>query len=129
MLHRLLADGLVLIHGLWLVFVVAGALLVVRWPRVAWVHVPAVVWGVLIELQGWVCPLTPLENALRRMGGQAGYTGGFIERYVTGFVYPAGLTREIQIALGVALLVLNVALYAWVWRRTAAPAGESEPPM
>ena len=118
MLHRLLADGLVLIHGLWLVFVVGGALLAIRWPRVAWVHIPAVVWGVLIELQGWVCPLTPLENELRRMGGQAGYAGGFIERYVTGFVYPAGLTREIQIALGVALLVLNVALYAWVWRRS-----------
>ncbi|MBT8338322.1 MAG: DUF2784 domain-containing protein [Gemmatimonadetes bacterium] len=127
MLHRLLADGLVLVHGLWLVFVVGGALLALRWPRIRWVHIPAVAWGALIEFQGWVCPLTPLENHLRRIGGEVGYTGGFIERYVTGFVYPAGLTREIQVGLGVGLLVLNVALYGWVWhrsrRRAAASAG------
>ncbi|MBT8402649.1 MAG: DUF2784 domain-containing protein, partial [Gemmatimonadetes bacterium] len=83
--------------------------------------------GALIEFRGWTCPLTPLENHLRRIGGEVGYTGGFIERYVTGFVYPAGLTREIQVALGVGLLVLNVALYGWVWhrsrRRAAASAG------
>ncbi|MBT8404209.1 MAG: DUF2784 domain-containing protein [Gemmatimonadetes bacterium] len=118
MLHRLLADGLVLVHGLWLVFVVGGALLALRWPRIRWVHIPAVAWGALIEFQGWVCPLTPLENHLRRIGGEVGYTGGFIERYVTGFVYPAGLTREIQVVLGVGLLVLNVALYGWVLHRS-----------
>jgi hypothetical protein len=116
-LHRLAADGLVLLHGLWLVFVVLGALLALRWPRASWAHVPAVVWGALIEFQGWVCPLTPWENRLRRLGGEEGYAGGFIDRYVTAFLYPEGLTREIQIALGVGVLVLNALLYGWVWRR------------
>lgn len=114
MLFRLGADGLVLLHGLWLGFTVLGALLVLRWPRVAWVHVPVVLWGAVVEFTGWVCPLTPWENQLRRMGGQEGYTGGFIERYVTAIIYPEGLTREIQIGLGVGVLVLNAGLYWWV---------------
>lgn len=117
MLYRLAADGLVVLHGLWLVFVVFGALLALVWPRVLWAHVPAVLWGGLIEFMGWVCPLTPWENELRRLGGEAGYGGGFIERYLTAAIYPEGLTREIQIALGVGVLVLNGALYFWLWRR------------
>jgi hypothetical protein len=118
MLYRLAADGLVVLHGLWLVFVACGALLALRWPRVLWVHVPAVLWGALIEFMGWVCPLTPWENRLRRLGGGGDYEGGFIERYVTAMIYPEGLTREVQIALGVAVLVLNGALYVWLWRRS-----------
>jgi hypothetical protein len=96
---------------------VAGGLLVLRWPRVAWAHVPCAAWGALIEFAGWICPLTPLENHLRRLGGQAGYAGGFVDRYVLGALYPAGLTREMQVALGLAVLLLNAVVYAWVWRR------------
>ncbi|HSG50213.1 MAG TPA: DUF2784 domain-containing protein [Longimicrobiales bacterium] len=121
MLYRLAADALVLLHGAWLAFTVLGALLVVRWPKVMWVHLPIVAWGALVEFTGWVCPLTPWENQLRRMGGEEGYAGGFIERYVTAVIYPEGLTREIQIGLGVGVLVLNAALYWWVWRRRRAP--------
>lgn len=125
MVYRLAADALVLLHGLWLAFTVLGALLVVRWPRVMWVHVPIVAWGAVVEFTGWVCPLTPWENSLRRLGGQEGYAGGFIERYVTAILYPEGLTREIQIGLGVGVLVLNAGLYWWVWRkrRTAGMKG------
>lgn len=117
MLARLAADALVVLHAAWLVFVVLGALLCLKWPRVAWAHVPAVVWGGVVELTGWVCPLTPWENELRRMGGEEGYTGGFIEEYVMSMVYPEGLTREIQVVLGVGVLVLNAGLYAFVVRR------------
>lgn len=130
MLYRLAADALVLLHGLWLAFVVLGALLALRWPRILWAHAPAVAWGAIVEFMGWICPLTPWENRLRRMGGEAGYAGGFIERYVTAVIYPEGLTREIQIALGVGVLVLNAALYAWVLgrRRSAARASDAEEP-
>lgn len=117
MLARLAADALVVLHAAWLVFVVLGALLSLKWPRAAWVHVPAVVWGGVVELTGWICPLTPWENELRRMGGEEGYAGGFIEQYVMSVVYPEGLTREIQVVLGVGVLVLNAGLYAFVVRR------------
>jgi len=124
-IYRLAADALVLLHALWLAFVVFGALLALRWRRVLWAHAPVVAWGALVEFTGWVCPLTPWENDLRRLGGQEGYAGGFIERYVTAIIYPEGLTREIQIGLGIGVLVLNAGLYWWVLRRTqrAAPAG------
>jgi hypothetical protein len=123
-IYRLAADALVLLHALWLAFVVFGALLALRWRRVLWAHVPVVAWGALVEFTGWVCPLTPWENDLRRLGGQEGYAGGFIERYVTAIIYPEGLTREIQIGLGVGVLVLNAGLYWWVLRRSrrTAPA-------
>jgi hypothetical protein len=116
-IYRLAADALVLLHALWLAFVVFGALLALRWRRVLWAHVPVVAWGALVEFTGWVCPLTPWENDLRRLGGQEGYAGGFIERYVTAIIYPEGLTREIQIGLGIGVLVLNAGLYWWVLRR------------
>lgn len=114
MLYRLAADAIVLIHGLWLVFVVFGAFLALKWPRALWLHAPAVAWGAVVEFTGWVCPLTPWENRLRRLGGEEGYAGGFIERYVTAVIYPEGLTREIQVALGVGVLLLNAGLYWWV---------------
>ncbi|SPA27846.1 conserved hypothetical protein; putative membrane protein [Cupriavidus taiwanensis] len=112
-----LADLVVIAHALFIVFVVAGGLLVLRWPRAAWVHLPAAVWGVLIEWAGWICPLTPLENSLRRAAGQAGYSGGFVERYLLPLIYPAGLTPAVQLWLGVVVLVVNVAIYALWWRR------------
>ena len=112
----LLADLVVLLHLLFVLFVVLGALLVVRWPKVAWLHLPAALWGAGIELVGGVCPLTPLENALRRKAGEAGYEGGFVEQYLLPVLYPHGLTRTTQIALGLFVIAVNVALYAWAIR-------------
>jgi hypothetical protein len=109
--YSLLADLVLVVHLLFIGFVVLGGLLVARRPRLAWVHVPATAWGALIEFAGWVCPLTPLETALRRRAGEAGYSGGFIEHYLTSVIYPAGLTRELQIALGALALLLNAAIY------------------
>ncbi|MEX2109036.1 MAG: DUF2784 domain-containing protein [Gemmatimonadaceae bacterium] len=111
MIYGALADFVVVVHAAFVVFVVFGGLLVLRRSQLAWLHVPAAVWGVLIEFRGWICPLTPLENALRVRGGEAGYSGGFIEHYVLPVLYPAGLTRNVQLALGTLVLVLNVAVY------------------
>jgi hypothetical protein len=111
---RIAADIVVVIHLAFIVFVVCGGLLVLRWPRLAWVHLPAAVWGVAIEFGGWICPLTPLENTLRRAAGDEGYASSFIERYVVPVVYPAGLDREAQFILGGLVLAVNVALYAAV---------------
>jgi hypothetical protein len=115
--YALLADVVMVAHGLFVVFVVAGAVLVLRWPRIAWIHLPLAAWGAWVELGNRVCPLTPLENDLRRRAGEAGYQGGFLERYLVDLVYPPGLTREVQVGLGVGVIVLNAAIYAWVWRR------------
>src|SRR5687767_15318986 len=117
MVFRGLADLVLLVHLLFVVFVVVGGLLVLRWPRLAWVHVPVALYGALIEFAGFICPLTPLENWLRRLGGEAGYEGGFVEHYVTAALYPAGLTRELQLGLGVGVLVLNAVVYGLVVRR------------
>ena len=117
---------MVLVHFAFVAFVVLGGLLALRWPRAAWVHLPAAAWGAWIEFAGWICPLTPLEVRLRRLGGEAGYAGGFVEHYILPVLYPAGLTREVQIGLGVFVLVLNVVVYWVVWRRRrlrAARAG------
>ncbi len=117
MLYRVLADLVLVTHFAFIAFVVAGGFAAVRWPRLAWAHVPCFVWGALIEFAGWICPLTPLEVRLRIASGQAGYSGGFIERYLLPVIYPGALTREIQIWLGVSVLVLNVLAYAWLVRR------------
>lgn len=105
------ADFVVLVHLAYILFVAVGGLLVLRRPRLAWAHVPAVVWGVLVELAGWICPLTPLENRLRAAAGDAAYTGGFIDRYIVPIVYPAGLTRGMQLALGAAVIGINLLIY------------------
>jgi hypothetical protein len=97
--------------------VALGGLLVLRWPRLAWLHLPAAAWGALIELAGWICPLTPLENRFRRLGGEAGYEGGVVETYVLEALYPEGLAREVQIALGLLVLAVNGAVYAVLLRR------------
>ena len=117
MLYRGLADFVLVLHLTFVLFVVLGGLLVLRWPRVAWAHVPVALYGATIEFLGFICPLTPLEVRLRRLGGEAGYEGGFIEHYVTATLYPTGLTREIQLALGVGVLVLNAVVYSVVLRR------------
>ena len=117
-MFRVLADLVVVVHLLFLLFVVLGAFLVVKWPRLAWIHVPAAVWGAAIEFGGWICPLTPLENRLRAQGGESAYMGGFIEHYVMPIVYPSALTRELQILFGTTVLLMNLSLYGWlIWRR------------
>lgn len=114
MIYRVLAEVVLVIHLAFVLFVVLGGLLVMRWPRLAWLHVPAAIWGVLIEYSGWICPLTPLENSLRTKGGEAGYSGGFIEHYIQPTLYPSGLTRSTQLVLGSVVLLLNLAAYAIV---------------
>jgi hypothetical protein len=113
----MLADVVVLLHAGFVAFVVLGGFLVLRWRRVAWVHLPAAAWGALIELWGGVCPLTPLENWLRSQGGATPYAGGFVERYVVPVLYPAVLTRTVAIALGVFVLAVNGLVYWRVFRR------------
>jgi hypothetical protein len=118
-----LAEALVLVHAAFVVFVVVGGLAVMRWPRVAWVHVPAAVWGVLVECTGWGCPLTPLEKWLRQRGGGGGYEGGFIDHYLVPILYPDGMTRQTEIVLGALVVVVNVASYAVaLWLRSRRTA-------
>jgi hypothetical protein len=119
-IYRLLADLVSIVHLAFIVFVVLGGLLVVRRPRVAWLHVPAVVWGACIEFLNAPCPLTPLEQQFRRLGGQAGYDGGFIEHYVTAIIYPDGLTRGMQITFGALVVLINLVVYSRAWRRRTA---------
>jgi len=112
------ADALVVLHLAFVLFVVFGGLLVWRWPRWAWVHVPAFAWGAVIEFNNWVCPLTPLEQRFRVAAGEAGYSGGFVEHYLLPLLYPEGLTREIQLGLGLFVLAVNTLVYGvWLWRR------------
>ena len=117
MFFRLLADLVVLTHLAFIVFVVGGGLIALRWRWVPWVQVPAALWGAVIEVGGWICPLTPLEIGLRERAGEAGYAGGFVEHYVLPVVYPGSLTRGVQIALAVILVIANGLIYLWVWRR------------
>ena len=124
MAYRILADLVVGVHALFVVFVVAGGLLALRWPWVAAAHLPAAVWGALIEFRGWICPLTPLEQSLRASAGQAGYEGGFIEHYLLPVLYPAGLTQSVQLVLGSLVIAVNVVVYGLLlWRRRRGRAG------
>ena len=117
MLHRLAADAVLLLHLGFILFVLLGGLLAVRWRWALLLHLPAVAWGVYIELSGGLCPLTPLENRLRIAAGEAGYAGGFIEHYLLALIYPAGLTPNIQYLLAAIVVVVNALVYAWVWAR------------
>jgi hypothetical protein len=117
-IYRLLADVTVVIHLVFVLFVVAGGWLVLRRPQLAWLHVPAALWGAFIELAGWMCPLTPLENWLREQGGRQAYTTSFVEHYLIPVLYPQSLTREVQWVLGGLVLVVNIAVYALIVRRT-----------
>ncbi len=119
MLVSLAADLVASLHLAFVVFVVSGGLLVLRWPRSAWVHLPAAAWGASLELMGWICPLTPLENRLRHEAGLAGYEGGFVEHYLLPVLYPGSLTRSVQIVLGLSVLLINATLYGWMLRRRA----------
>ena len=117
MLLSLLADLVLVVHATFILFVVLGGLLVLWQPRIAWVHIPCAIWGAWVELAGWICPLTPLEVDLRTRAGEIGYEGGFIERYVTAALSPQGLTREIQIGLGIAVVAVNVIIYVVAIKR------------
>ncbi len=116
MLYRALADAVLLVHLAFILFVALGGFFVLRWHWLAWLHVPAALWGAFIELSGGICPLTPLEVSLRQLGGGIGYEGGFIEHYVTAWIYPEGLSREIQLAIGAGVLVINALIYGWLVR-------------
>ena len=109
---RFLADATVVLHLAFVVFVLLGGVLVVRWPRVAWVHLPSAIWGAWIEFAGWICPLTPLENWLRQQGGGSAYTVSFVEHYLVPVLYPSALSRELQWVLGGFVLLINVVVYA-----------------
>lgn len=124
MIYRALADITFVAHLLFVIFVVFGGLLVVIWKRAAWLHLPALIWGVLLEWNAWICPLTPLENWLLRRGGVAGYGGGFVEHYIVPIIYPDRLTHEMQLILGTLLLAFNAVIYAWAFLRRGAGANE-----
>jgi hypothetical protein len=116
-LYRLLADAVLVVHAAFVAFVVLGGLWVLRRPALAWVHLPTVAWGAGIELMGGICPLTPLENHLRRLAGEQGFAGGFVEHYLLAALYPEGLTRGVQVAFGLIVLVVNASIYIAAWRR------------
>ncbi|QDG49605.1 DUF2784 domain-containing protein [Persicimonas caeni] len=120
MLYKLGAEIIVVLHLAFILFIIFGGLLALRWPRASWVHLPCALYGVLIEWVGWVCPLTPWENALRERAGGEGYEGDFIEHYLLPIIYPSGLTPTVQLVLGALVIVVNVAIYAfviWKWRK------------
>jgi hypothetical protein len=115
--YRLLADTIVIVHLAFVIFAVFGGLLVCKWKRLAWLHVPAFLWAALIEFAGWVCPLTPLENHLRELAGAAPYHTDFVAHYLLPLLYPTILTRNRQIFLGTLVLCLNAGVYGWLlWR-------------
>lgn len=114
--YNFVADIVVVLHASFVLFVLFGGLAALRWQKMVWIHLPAAMWGVIIEIGGWICPLTCLENHLRRVGGGPGYEVTFIERYLEPILYPLGLTRHIQIVFGVSALILNLAVYARLWR-------------
>ncbi|HUW35898.1 MAG TPA: DUF2784 domain-containing protein [Rhodocyclaceae bacterium] len=121
------ADGVVVLHFAFVLFALLGGLLVPRFRALAWLHPPAALWAALIEFAGWSCPLTPLENQLRRSAGSRGYADGFIEHYLLPLIYPAGLTRELQIAFGFCVLAANLLVYGYLrhkLRRDRRRAGD-----
>jgi hypothetical protein len=117
LIYRALADLVLVVHLAFVVFVVLGGFLVLRWRWVAWLHVPAAIWGILIEYAGWICPLTPLENFFRQRGGETGYSEGFIQHYILPVLYPGALTRGTQIVLGSLALLVNLIAYGLVIAR------------
>ncbi|MBI3148926.1 MAG: DUF2784 domain-containing protein [Betaproteobacteria bacterium] len=131
MVYSLLADLVLLLHLAFIVLVLLGGLAVWRWPRLGWLHVPAAAWGVWVELTHGLCPLTPLENALRRQAGEAGVEGDFITHYLSALIYPQGLSQELQTWFGLAALALNLSVYGallWQGRRKRKPSGHPDRP-
>jgi hypothetical protein len=129
MLRSILADAVLVLHFAFVVFVVGGGILVARWPRLAWVHLPAAIWGAVVELAGWICPLTPLEVHLRETAGRTGYSGDFIEHYLSALIYPPGLTARAQLVLGIGLISVNLAIYAAIIVRLRRKRGRLDRPL
>lgn len=119
----MLANVVLVLHLAFVLFVVLGGLLVLRRPPIAWLHLPAAAWGAAIEFAGGICPLIPLENRLRALAGEQGYGSGFVEHYLLAWLYPEGLTRDVQIALGAGVLAVNAGLYAWLLARRRSGRG------
>ncbi len=120
-----LADAVLFIHLAFVLFVLFGGLLALKWRSTIWFHLPAAAWGVFIEFSGWICPLTPLENWLREEGGGTGYDGDFVGRYLLRLLYPDQLIPAVQVVLGVVVMTLNLMVYGWLWKRgrlTNSPA-------
>ena len=116
-IYHIAADLIVVLHFLFVFYVVLGGLGGLWRPKLLRLHLPALIWGVVIEFTGWICPLTPLENLLRQKGGGIGYTGGFVEQFIIPILYPAGLTRNVQILLGSAVIIINLIIYGMIVRR------------
>jgi len=117
MLKSYAADSVVLIHFGFILFVIFGGFLVIKWRKLIWLHLPAAFWGAMIEFFGWVCPLTILENQLRIGSERGSYSTGFIEHYIIPLIYPAGLTRDIQLLLGVVVIVINLFVYTLLFKK------------
>ncbi len=128
MWYLVLADLLVAAHFAFILFATGGALLLLRWPRLAYLHAPAVLWAIVVELAGWICPLTPWEKNLRSLAGQDGYEGDFVGHYLLPLIYPSGLTRPIQVGLAALVLAINVLLYWRVFARRQKVREERDEP-
>jgi Protein of Unknown function (DUF2784) len=111
-----LADLVLVVHALFIVFVILGGLIVLKWHKALWIHIPSALWGALIEFFGWICPLTYLENYFRVIGKGDSYESSFIQHYLLPVIYPPGLTTDIQILLGSIVIIINIIIYSIVWR-------------
>ncbi len=112
----LLADAVLFLHLAFVLFVLFGGLLALKWRNTIWFHLPAAAWGAFIKFSGWICPLTPLENWLREQGGASGYADDFIGHYLLAILYPEALTPQIQLILSLVVVAVNAAIYGWLWR-------------
>ena len=112
-----LSNLIILVHFLFILFVLLGGLLVLRWPKIIWLHLPAIIWGFLVEINGWICPLTPWENHFRQLAGKLVYEGDFIGEYLIPLIYPIGLTREMQYLFAIIVVLLNAMFYFLIWQR------------
>lgn len=117
MLYAVAAEAVLALHGAFILFAVVGGLLLLRWPWLVWLHLPAAGWAAMVVTAGWICPLTPIEQSLRALAGQQGYDGSFIEHYLVMLIYPPGLTRPVQVFLGMLVVMVNLVIYGMVWRR------------
>lgn len=119
--YRVLADAVVYLHFAFILFVILGGIFVIFRPKILWLHIPCVIWGMVIELAGFICPLTPLENYLRVHARQTPYSGDFVIHYIEPVIYPEGLTRELQIVFGLMVVMVNAFVYAWLFLRKKRP--------
>lgn len=117
MIFRIIADILIVLHGLFILYVLFGAFLNFRWQKLVWLHLPVMIWGILVEYMHWICPLTPLENYFRRKAGTGVYEGDFIDHYIIPLIYPENLTPQFQVVLGSLVIVLNLVIYGFFWYR------------